>query len=46
MPIGLIPGANVAGTRGIAPASGNPGGGGMIGMPLGINVGCGERASG
>jgi hypothetical protein len=41
-----MPGANVGGTRGIAPASGKPGGGGMIGTPFGINVGCGERASG
>jgi hypothetical protein len=28
------------------PAFRNPGGGGMIGTPLGIKVVCGERASG
>jgi hypothetical protein len=38
---------NVGGTRGlIIPAFRNPGGGGMIGTPLGISVGWGERASG
>jgi hypothetical protein len=42
-----MPGVNEEGTRGpIIPAFRNPGGGGMIGAPLGMSVGCGERASG
>jgi hypothetical protein len=35
---------NDGGTRGMPPTK--PGGGGMIGVPLGIKVGCAERASG
>ncbi len=42
-----MPGVKLVGTRGpINPAFKNPGGGGMIGTPLGMSVGCGERASG
>lgn len=41
-----MPGVKVAGTRVIIPGPMNPVGGGMIGAPLGIRVGCGERASG
>jgi hypothetical protein len=36
----------VGGTRGIAPARGNPGGGGITGVPSGIRVTGFERASG
>ena len=42
-----MPGANDGGTRGpIIPAFRNPGGGGMIGTPFGMSVGCGDLASG
>jgi hypothetical protein len=42
-----MPGVKEGGTRGpIIPAFKNPAGGGMIGTPLGIRVGCGDLASG
>jgi hypothetical protein len=41
-----MPGMKVGGTLGIMPAPMNPVGAGMIIWPLGIMVGCGERASG
>jgi hypothetical protein len=42
----VMPGMKVGGTRGGMPAPMNPVGGGMTIWPLGIKVGCGERASG